>query len=374
MEKEKNVKKNLLSDDYATVFTDLKRFRGFLENLESNDKHIISEIPKISVAAVDENTPPEIAGIATETLLTLEAEGKQYPIITTAMPSIKRRSELDTTLMSKLPPSVASGMYNIGLRAQSEKKCTIFLRGTKDKKAVLAVHSDRYVPFAQRDVFAALFNYLDSNFRNVEFITAAYRHDLTQVKFVIQDDNLLTKYRDELASARIPGAYNAVIELSLIMSDTGYSSIAIIMGMRLKSRHAAYPFAKPQLIPHRDKAEFKDIEDNINKIFSLAQEGMANLGRLMKIKLSCPVSAAKRITKKFGLPKSLINDILPELQIYEDLGTEITAHDFYRIITKITEFSAYIEYSDKKKLEIKNNLSKIAFISDSEWGKYDRKI
>ena len=367
------IKQNLPKEGFCTSFGNESDFQDFLEELDMNDKHLEMLVTDMKIKAVDSTSPQEIIDVATETRLALEAGGITYPILATAMPSVKRRAELDTNLMGKLSPDVAAGMYNIGFGAQDKKKCTVFLRGEKPH-SVLAIHSGRYVVFSQKKIFKCLVDFLDTNFDSVEFSGASYCHDLTFAHFKVEDEALLKAYKTALANAKIPGADNAKIELTLVMSDTGYSSVGIAMNMRLSAKKAAFPFAKPELIPHRDKSTFADIEASVQRVFSLAQEGIVNLNRLMNIKLSCPASFATTITKKFGLPKPLMDTVIPQLQIYEDSGTEITAHDFFTTIAKITEFSQFKAYSEKKKLEVRNDLSKIPFLTDDEWVKFDHVV
>lgn len=361
--------KNLERDHFEARFVSSEEFLKFLKHLETTDEHVELPISALSCSAVDANTSQTAADAAEKTCLLLNVNGADYPVLTMAYPSIKRRSELDTRLMNigRLSTEVAAGMFNIGFGAQ-KKKATVFLRGDS-QKSVIAVHSNRYVTFSQREVFDYLSDYLAGNFDAVGFVEATYNHDLTSVQFKIEDENLITSYRALLHKAGIK-ADDMFITARLYMSDTGYSSITVAMDLNIGKR-TPFPFTEVLQVKHRDSMTFDDVKDEIGKTFSLVRDAFDNLEKMMKINLKHPVKVAEKVTAKYNLPKNLVDDLIPQYQTYEDFGQEITAHDFYRVMASMTSLSLFRAYSEKRQIAIQNSLSKLAFMTEREWTKAD---
>ena len=362
---------NLERENFEEKFLSKAEFRNFLDVLAKTDKHIKVPANMLKVSATNSKTPTELVSA---THLLLKVNGTEHPLLDTAIPSVLRRTDMDPARFKKIVDdgkfNLAAGELNIGFDLQKEKtEIQVFLRGDGKTKSALALHTNRYVSFPMYDVFAYVDDYLTNNFDSVGFVKGDYNHNLTKAEYKIEDEALCEAYKKELAKARIKGD-DMYIRLMLYMSDTGFSSITLTMEMCFAGK-SAFPFCEPVMIKHRDNAEMADVRDEVDKLFALVKNAVANLNRMMNIKIQHPVKVAQEIQDKYKLPKILVDDILPQLQTYEDFGMEVTAHDLYRILCTITATAGFLSYVDKHQLEVKNKLAKVAFLTDREIAKYD---
>lgn len=309
-----------------------------------------------------------------ENKLYIKLNGKQYSVLPQAMHSIGKRAMDEAKVNDKLPIKTRIRRLNEDFSVAYKKTSEpMQAKGLIRGGQLLALLSERYVPFTQKRIFDMFTFSLSIRFESVSFKAAVYTHSATEATYQVVDENILDLYRKALREVKHPlSEADMAIEMILSTSDVGSGCISVMPTLSFAGDRQKVPFCTALKVEHRDKTEFGDVERAFGSIFSLAEEGLKNFSSLFDVTIKNPFACAQNIAKKFYLPKLEIDELKPQLDYYADTGTTLTGHEFYLILSDILNSSKYQEMSAEKKLFVRDGLSKILTLSRSEWLKYDK--
>jgi len=363
---------NLLKQEKPIMFfheSDEKLFDELLTTIYLTDTWEYVNIPEIKICLAENEDEK------TEDKILIKLNGNKYSVHPLSMRSIEKRAMDEARINERLPIKTRIRRLNEDFSVAYKKTDgePLIAKGLIRGEQLLALLSERYVPFTQKQIFD-IFNFsLNINFTDVSFEGAVYTHSSTEARYQIVDNDLIELYREALREVKHPLAEEEIImKIVLSTSDVGAGCISVIPTLSFKGSRQDVPFSTALKVEHRDKTEFADVEKAFSSVFSLANEGIKNFAKLLTITIKHPVECAQNIAKKYYLPKSEVDDLEPQLRYYSDTGTPLSAHEFYLILSDILNSRRYKDMHAEKKLFIRDGLSKMLTFEAKEWLKYDK--
>lgn len=302
------------------------------------------------------------------TLLIRLGECGEYEMFPQATPSFRARSGNEkASILDKLDAEETAKVFNI-YWPKCEGICKVLIRGGK----ILAMHTNRYIPFQQKRLFASAKNIFCDKYDKAVFETASYTHVNTTAVYEIVSARLLSSYRLALSAVGITASKDVRAFVEISTNDYGTSSVSLTPSISLNHNERVF-ISNPVTIEHRDNKTMEKCEGEMEKIFAAMSNGIANMRRLLGIELTYPSSVAIRLatSKKWNLPGGLIKELIPELKIPEMMGIPMNAHNFYMTLCEIFEMEGFEALSPARKLKVKELLAKIALLPEAEWQALD---
>lgn len=300
-------------------------------------------------------------------LIELGSEGS-YEMHPDAVTSVRRRcGDLSGKILDRLNAEETAASMNIYWpHVDGEVKALI--RGGK----LLALHSRRYIPFQQKQLYETFKKMIEGKYDKVCFEKATYKHDRTYAIFEIVSERLLSGYKLAMAKAGITASKDVRAYVELATSDAGVNAISLHPSLSLNHNERVF-ITKPEPIDHRDNVTFAKAEAEMGKVFALVSDGIKNLKRLLAIELTYPSAVAIKIAqdRKLNLPGSLIKEIRTEFQIPELMGLTMNAHQFYFTLCEILEKEGFQKLTPLRQLRVKESLAQIALWPEAKWTEKD---
>lgn len=356
--KEKKMNDELLKDpDAGIIYTAMQEedFFGLLKDMSETD--IWKECKGNEVRMMEKEGA---------LLIELGSCGK-YELFPQAISSVRRRAGVSGDVLEKLTSAEAACLLNI-CWPHAEGDVKALIRGGK----LLALHSERFIPFQQFRLFDVFRAVLEDKYEKVKFEVAGYTHERSYAIFEVASARLLSGYKHAMSEAGFTACKDVRAFVELATSDAGLNSVMLHPTLSLNHNERVF-ITPPMTINHRDDATFEKIEAEMEGVFSLVDDGIKNLKRLLKIELTYPSSVAIKIAKgrKFNMPGKLIRALDTEFKIPEMMGLTMTAHSFYFTLCEMMDLEGFRKLTPRRQLAVKEMLAKIAQMSEAEWMKLD---
>lgn len=290
----------------------------------------------------------------------------ETPVSPLALTSIKERALNNSEILNKMNPEDIVAMLNMSWSYMVGKKGKTLTRAG----SVMAIHSERYVPIQQKDLFSTIKDYLYEEFPKTKFMNMAFSHEKTSVKFEIADikDPLMSPYYSMAkAAGTIPESLlqHTTMCATMLMGDLGQSAVHVYPTLKVGNKE--YIIGKPLSLPHRDDTTLKEIVDSYPKIYSLISSSVDSLVELLKIKIKYPYNCAVNIIKKYKLPKRAAAETLIFLEGLE--FEETTAYDIYFTLAEMLQTAKFKDLCSLRQLQIQESFARLSV--EKNWDKYD---
>lgn len=280
--------------------------------------------------------------------------------------TLKRRAKNNADILYDMPPTVAAECLNMSWPYVPKPDALALIRGEQ----ILAVHSGEYAIITQKQVFESFNEYLETSFDEPTFTNASYSHELTKATYQVEDrsfyDNIVEAF-NECGFPVSPEDVTVTVDIST--SDTGNSCVTILPYLKI-GEQPRFPFAKPLKVMHKGNVDkrLEMLNENYEKMLSLLCDGVENLKRLYSIEIKKPYECAENICKKVAIPVNMVRELQERLDGFGSL----TAGDIYVTLCEIIFSESFMERSVRGKLQIQDGLSKILYLSENDWKRYDR--
>lgn len=350
---------NILKREDADVYFDSaseKGFSDFLGKISEHDRWI--EIPLSSVSLAPQGFADSSEG------LVLTADGLTVPVFSQAYASLKRRAENEAKVLERFSPSDFAKALNQSWPYMKEQKAKALIRGG----SLLALLSEKYAPIAQSGLYESFRRFLSESYEDVSFRGARYTHQMTSGTYLISDESLTEGYIKALEKEGFSVSSEIAFCVSLVTSDTGSGAVSVYPAITF-GKSDSVQVSPPLSVIHKGDIDIADIEKDFPKLFALMKKSTDNLERLLEVRITYPsrIAAALSQDRRFSLPKRLIREVLPQLQMYESMGEEMSAHDFYFTLADILSSPRFKDLKPRRRLQIRENLAKVAYLSEEEF-------
>lgn len=330
-------------------------FFTLLKEMAKTDLWLTCDAEKIRMHAEEDALYIELTG------------GRRYGLFPQAVKSIFRRAGAEGTAFERLSAEECEKVLNI-FWPHAKGCCKALVRAG----LVLALHSQRYIPFRQQSLFESFRRILAGKYETAVFAGASFSQEKTTAEYEVIEERLLFAYSLALRKAGISAAEDIRAFAEMSTSDCGTSSVTIAPSLSLNHSERVY-IAPPVLIAHRDDKTFESCEAEMEKVFAVMTDGIRNMERLLKIELTYPSSIAIKLAKssRWDLPGKLIKELHSEFMIPEMMGMTMTAHQFYMTLCEMLSSEKFEALSPLRKLRVREILLKIALLDEAEWQKLD---
>ena len=304
-----------VQDSYARSFTERSQFMSFLDEIEERADWMVCPTDSLYVTAAEMN-PAVCRQIQQaedgETLLDdtrqntglfIKADGKDYPLGTTAMKTLQNRARIYGNALQDLDRPTFAGVLNDCLQVTSGQA---LLRLQEGK--IRAVHGGDpkdYAVLPMPELFEAANLYLEESYGKVAFSTGYFSHNLVIASWQLQEPELLDTYRDLLLQygEQAPEELSACIRVQ--SSDVASSGANICCLLQEGSDQRPLILGSEIKLEHTNGATVEKFSGNLTQIFARYQESIKKLERLFQQEIQYPDFAMEAMMKKVGIGKQL---------------------------------------------------------------------
>lgn len=308
-------------------------------------------------------------GILEDTLagtgLLLKAKGKYYPVRDCAVQSILKRASIGGSALQKVEKSVYARILNECLKVARGEA---LLRISEGKvSAVLGGDSRDYAVLDMEKIFMLTVEYLQEHFKGCSYLGGYYEHSSASALWELSgEDDLLRAYQKELDMAGMAMEdMKPVIRVST--SDTGNGGANIYPMLVHGKEKKSITLGSPLRLEHREEANIKDFEKQIQMVYGKYQLAIGKLTSLIGIEVANPVSCMVGVMKKTGIPKKLGMEAV-ELFRAQHGENACTAHEIYY---GISEVLFMMESSGEEGSRTAAMEEKVARALSVDWREYD---
>lgn len=337
-------------------------FNELLQTMEETDvwkKVKLSEVNITTSLREGMDSPTDILFATTQ-----DEQREIFPVLEEAMFSIKRRARNMAEIMNDLDAEDTADMLNMSWPYLGDREVKLLVRGGN----VLGLHSAQYSPISQRELFDALVGTIELGYEDYEFQGATYSHSMTVGSYRVIDEELTEGYIEALeAAGKKVFADNLSFIVSLSTGDSAECSVTVTPSVVLSDKRQV-PFSSPMGIEHRGEATVREAAEQFTAMYAYMEEALDGLKRLMDIRINNPESCFYRICRTFKLPLRIMKDLNDWFR-----KPYMTAHDFYYEVGRLFEDSRFAGLPAERKVQYRNQVSKILMMSDEDWAKADVK-
>ena len=301
-------------DNFEKRFENRSQFMNFLDEIEGRAGWIVCPTDSLYLTA-EEMNPTACRKIKqTEdgeqllndtqrnTGLFIKAEGRDYPLGTTAVKTLQNRARIYGNALQDMDRATFAGVLNDCLQVTSGQALLRFQEGK-----IRAVHGgdpSDYAVLPMPEIFKAADSYLKETYKTTVFLEGYFSHELVTATWLILEPKLLDTYRDLLLQYGEQASEKLSACIQVQSSDVASSGANIRCFLQEGDHHPLFLGSELKL-EHANRATVDDFSENIAQVFSRYQESVKGLERLLQMEIRYPDCAMEGIMKKVGIGKQL---------------------------------------------------------------------
>lgn len=372
------MKEKVFADDFQKNFLKEEDFLDFISEREENSYWKRQQSNELRFFALDDNNVsdniphqlkeseiPVFEDTMEHTRLILKVTDHIYPVRSCAVKSILERAKVSGNALNKVEKNVLARILNYCMEVASGEA---LLRFCEDK--ISAVHGgdpSDYAVLEIPELFRKTVEYLQNNFTGYTFAGASYDHSIATALWELSnDEDLIKEYKKLLEKSKI---YDDIMKvgLRLTTSDTGYSGANLYPLLFIGSESKILPLGSPLKLEHKNGADIKDFDNQLNLLYSQYSKAIGGLQKLTNITLFHPLNAMSGVMKKIGIPKKLAYEAI-DVFIEQNGDFPCTAYEAYIGISEVIHILQSECISGSKIVKTEENIARAVHI---RWKDYD---
>ncbi|WP_314723545.1 endonuclease III [Enterocloster bolteae] len=364
-------------DDFSINFTSEDELHGFLEELEDRAGWDVRPSSSIRVLPAEENEPLcrqiterlEEKGIIKDTCqntgLLLKMGRSVYPLGKSSLATLKSRARVNGNALSDLEKPKLARILNDCLKVT---KGDALIRIQEGK--VRAVHGgdeNDYCILPMPEIFGTASSYINGKYDEAKFKGGYYDHTITTATWEIEDDELVSVYRDALKHYRqdVNDQLSAAIRIS--SSDVAASGANIYYSLLVGEEKRPLVLGKALKLAHEKKASMAKFDANMSMAFARYEEALAGLERLFHIYINHPVNVISGLMQRVKIGKKLIAETVEQFKAAY-MGGTCTGYDVYCAICASLFLSEVNGVQGKELADLEESISRCLTL---RWSDYD---
>jgi len=370
---------NFYADSFASTFTQEEPFLAFLTEREANAAWETRHAKELRIEALDGKTtvltPPPgmsvmegkaiIEDTMENTRLLLKAKDLVYPVRGCAIMSLLKRAKISGTALNKVEKPVLARILNHCLKIATGDA---LLRIADGK--VSAVHAgDRndYAILEMPELFIRTANYLEENFPSRTFAGGSFEHSMvTAVWELTGESSMVKSYQDALTLHGV--AYEELKPaIRLTSSDAAFSGANLYPTMFTGTRGGTITLGNPLKLEHKDSADLKKFDGQLNLLCSQYQLAIGKLKKLLDIDVHNPINCMLRVCKNIGIGKKLAYEAAEQFKVLHG-EDPCTAHDIYYGINEVVFMLQCEGNTGSKVVRMEENVARALSV---RWNDFD---
>lgn len=320
-------------------------------------------------ASIDKDVPnAAIVETASESgsNLAIASCGKGYLLSPMAGSCLVGRLGCSCPAFGKLPLSKKTEWLNTAAQFTKSKKLTAVMRGGKVRGLV----TDRYNELSQAKIFDSTIQMLNDNFDSTKFKSGYISHDFSNIDIEIDDDEILSEYKEWMEEVGYQYLENAKIVASVSTSDTADS--AVHLSLRIEDDAVSVLLGSPISMAHYKSSSIESWKEEISRISGQVEIMMSALTRLGLIEIQYPDNVFAAVGIEAGLSKKLLSGATVEFHNLTAKLATVTAHDVYYSLSKVLNDNKET-MSKENYIRISENLSR-CLGEGFPWNDYDTPV
>lgn len=306
------------ADNFSISFEEQQECLRFLREREENASWHSIPTRNVRFEAIDEaSTSGQVLqdwyrlmgkeGLFQDTIantrLLLRAEDKFYPVRSCALATILSRARISGHALSKVSKSVLAQILNYcvsvasgnALLRLSDEKVSAMHGGDESEYAVLEIP----------ELFQAVTDQLEADFKSCRFISGHYEHAMTTAVWSFPDNTELIEAYEETAKKHgvIAGKYIPALRFST--SDVGISGANLYPMLMEERSGRSIALGGALCLEHSNRASINDFKKQLSLLYPKYGDAVAQLGKLMEVGIDYPYNTMLRVMKRIGVTKRL---------------------------------------------------------------------
>lgn len=364
-------------DDFSINFTSEDELHGFLEELEERAGWDVRPSSSIRVLPAEENETLcrqiterlKEKGIIKDTCqntgLLMKMGRSVYPLGKTSLATLKSRARVNGNALSDLEKPKLARILNDCLKVT---KGDALIRIQEGK--VRAVHGgdeNDYCILPMPEIFGTASSYINGKYEGAKFKSGYYDHTITTATWEIEDDELVSVYREALKNYRqdVNDQLSAAIRIS--SSDVAASGANIYYSLLVGAEKRPLVLGKALKLAHEKKASMAKFDANMSMAFARYEEALAGLERLFHIYINHPVNVISGLMQRVKIGKKLIAETVEQFKATY-MGGTCTGYDVYCAICASLFLSEVNGVQGKELADLEESISRCLTL---RWSDYD---
>ena len=364
-------------DDFSINFTSEDELHGFLEELEERAGWDVRPSSSIRVLPAEENETLcrqiterlEEKGIIKDTCqntgLLLKMGRSVYPLGKTSLATLKSRARVNGNALSDLEKPKLARILNDCLKVT---RGDALIRIQEGK--VRAVHGgdeSDYCILPMTEIFGTASSYINGKYDEAKFKGGYYDHTITTATWEIEDDELVSVYREALKNYRqdVNDQLSAAIRIS--SSDVAASGANIYYSLLVGAEKRPLVLGKALKLAHEKKASMAKFDANMSMAFARYEEALAGLERLFHIYINHPVNVISGLMQRVKIGKKLIAETVEQFKATY-MGGTCTGYNVYCAICTSLFLSEVNGVQGKELADLEESISRCLTL---RWSDYD---
>lgn len=322
-------------------------------------------ISGFSADVTPEDITSSMQSTKTSVIVPMDDRFQMYPLRYTAWTHLQKRAGLEGRSINNLKDRVRARELAPGKRCSMLNEClslysdmtNVLIRDGKVTALMSGDESD-YAIMPQIRLINILENELGAQYSSYKFQGAQTNHEITQILYSVEDEQLERNIRNLLSSNNIQ-AKDVRTQIQFTTSDTGNCAARLTPMISVDGHYL--PIGKSECVDHKGGSKaMSSFIDMTHAFLGKYRENIDCIRRLMDIKIICPDTCLQHIYEKLNLSGGYGKYLRV---IKEKLAQEFTAHtayDIYWCLNEMLFLSMDAAKADNKTVNI------YSFIKDQE--------
>lgn len=311
----------IYTDQFSRDFLSQTHFLDFLHDTRERSGWTRQRAKDLSVLALDEDAPvtqllrkqyelTEQTDLLDDTIqntgLMLCADEQVTPIRSCAIKTILERARINGNALSRVSKPQLASILNYCLSVASGNALLWYAEGK-----ISAVHAGDEKDYAVLEIpelFRMTVDYLAEHYPSYEFVGGTFDHSTVTALWELRDEPALVQtYFDALTRRGLLNGKLTTVRpvLRLTTSNTGISGANLYPMLFIGRAGNQIPLGTPLRVEHKNGATLEQFQENLERLYSQYDKGLAALTALMDIEIGYPANALLGVAKELGLPKRL---------------------------------------------------------------------
>jgi hypothetical protein len=264
-----------------------------------------------------------------------------YPVGLSALNGIVERAGMKMSGWDKLreyDPESLSNVLNRFMEATPG-----YLTVLVEDEKVRAVNGARYAPCPASTVMRLVNEWVQAEYPKATFLEGYSSHDYARwyLDLKAYTDIILASCPDLKTREFVP-------VLTIVLSNTGTSSVALYPSLRLKN--LIFPIGEGICAPHIAAGKFGErvakmeetVKQNLSAVFSKLEAVSKSVEELKEVQVNNAYNALLRGMKSLGLPRVYAMEAAYQFEVFygKDVTTTTSAFDIYMELLDVLEYVA----------------------------------
>lgn len=275
----------LYNDDVIVTMKHEQSFADFLELVEDKSKWATVPVKELQLDFEEEG-------------LSIEVDGKRYPIGNTAYTTLYSRAGIKGPVLGQL---LSQGLANVLNECFQVRRGDALIRVVGGKiRACHGGDATDYKILPIPNLFNATRQEL-AQYENTEFLNGYWDHSIMAAQWDIKDEDVIKKYIELYEDMYIPLLPSQVKTIvNMYTSDVGSSAATVTYSVEAEGTNLV--IGNNIKLEHRRNATVADFKDNLMGVFAGYKEAFKNLANLKNVSISFPHDCILQMAKKADLP------------------------------------------------------------------------